>query len=152
MPELPASELRGAQLTRTAGAGGAIRRQNRGDRRRGADEEIHDAARDVAEPAHQCHRLGTGPWRHQAFRGVHDAADSNKAIGSTLPAQTAPRSAKLPDGAVHVEDIAVTIIDGIAERIGAIRYKGLPGEAVRWAKAAILDTVGVPLAGAGAPG
>jgi 2-methylcitrate dehydratase PrpD len=45
----------------------------------------------------------------------------------------------------------VTIIDGIAERIGAIRYEGLPAEAVRWAKAAILDTVGVTLAGAGEP-
>src|SRR5438067_9437235 len=54
-------------------------------------------------------------------------------------------------GAGRVEDIEVTIIDGIAERIGAIRYKGLPTEAVRWAKAAILDTVGVTLAGAGEP-
>jgi len=45
----------------------------------------------------------------------------------------------------------VTIIEGIAERVGAIRYDGLPPEAVRWAKAAILDTVGVTLAGAGAP-
>ena len=45
----------------------------------------------------------------------------------------------------------MTIIDGIAERIGAIRYEGLPTEAVRWAKAAILDTVGVTLAGAGEP-
>jgi 2-methylcitrate dehydratase PrpD len=50
-----------------------------------------------------------------------------------------------------VEDVEVTIIDGIAERIGAIRYEGLPAEAVRWAKAAILDTVGVTLAGAGEP-
>src|SRR5204863_3820834 len=54
-------------------------------------------------------------------------------------------------GAGRVEDIEVTIIDGIAERIGAIRYEGLPTEAVRWAKAAILDTVGVTLAGAGEP-
>ena len=45
----------------------------------------------------------------------------------------------------------MTIIEGIAERIGAIRYEGLPAEAVRWAKAAILDTVGVTLAGAGEP-
>ena len=45
----------------------------------------------------------------------------------------------------------MTIIDGIAERIGAIRYEGLPAEAVRWAKAAVLDTVGVTLAGAGEP-
>src|ERR1044071_7338056 len=81
MPELPTielpTELRRAQLDRIARAGRAICRPNRGDRRRGADEEIHDPARDVAEPAHQCHRLGTGPWRHQAFRGAHDAADSN---------------------------------------------------------------------------
>jgi len=45
----------------------------------------------------------------------------------------------------------VTIIEGIAERIGAIHYDGLPPEAVRWAKAAILDTVGVTLAGAAEP-
>src|SRR5438067_2718092 len=45
----------------------------------------------------------------------------------------------------------MTIIDGIAERIGAIHYDGLPPEAVRWAKMAILDTVGVTLAGAAEP-
>jgi 2-methylcitrate dehydratase PrpD len=45
----------------------------------------------------------------------------------------------------------VTIIDGIAEKIHAIHYDGLPAEAVRWAKAAILDTVGVTLAGAAEP-
>src|SRR5207248_10088477 len=49
------------------------------------------------------------------------------------------------------KDQEVTIIEGIAERIGAIRYEGVPSEAVRWAKAAILDTVGVTLAGAGEP-
>src|SRR3954468_7634134 len=54
-------------------------------------------------------------------------------------------------GAGRVGGIEVTIIDGIAERIGAIRYEGLPAEAVRWAKAAILDTVGVTLAGAAEP-
>src|SRR5438552_236821 len=43
----------------------------------------------------------------------------------------------------------MTIIDGIAERIAAIRYAGLPQQAVDWAKLAILDTVGVTLAGAG---
>ena len=45
----------------------------------------------------------------------------------------------------------MTIIEGIAERIGAIRYDGLPAEALHWAKMAILDTVGVTLAGAGEP-
>lgn len=45
----------------------------------------------------------------------------------------------------------VTIIEGIAERVGAIRSEGLPAEALRWAKAAILDTVGVTLAGAREP-
>jgi len=44
-----------------------------------------------------------------------------------------------------------TIIEGIAERIGHISYAGLPREAVHWAKAAILDTVGVTLAGAAEP-
>ena len=45
----------------------------------------------------------------------------------------------------------MTIIEGIAERVAAIHYEGLPAEAVRWAKAAILDTVGVTLAGAAEP-
>ena len=44
-----------------------------------------------------------------------------------------------------------TIIEGIAERIGHISYADLPPEAVRWAKTAILDTVGVTLAGAAEP-
>jgi 2-methylcitrate dehydratase PrpD len=47
----------------------------------------------------------------------------------------------------RVEDIAVTLIEQIAEKIEAIRYGDLPKEAVFWAKAAILDTVGVTLAG-----
>ncbi len=42
----------------------------------------------------------------------------------------------------------MTLIEQIAEKIAAIRYDGLPQEAVLWAKAAILDTVGVTLAGA----
>ena len=41
----------------------------------------------------------------------------------------------------------MTLIEQIAEKIAAIRYDGLPQEAVFWAKAAILDTVGVTLAG-----
>ena len=45
----------------------------------------------------------------------------------------------------------MTIIESIAERIGAIRYDGLPSEAVHWAKVAILDTVGVTLAGTREP-
>src|SRR5271156_3658285 len=43
----------------------------------------------------------------------------------------------------------MTLIEQIAEKIVAIRYDDLPHEAVGWAKAAILDTVGVTLAGAG---
>ena len=42
----------------------------------------------------------------------------------------------------------MTIIEGIAERLAAITYGDLPAEAVQWAKAAVLDTVGVTLAGA----
>ncbi|HWD60292.1 MAG TPA: MmgE/PrpD family protein [Stellaceae bacterium] len=42
----------------------------------------------------------------------------------------------------------MTLIEQIAERIVAIRSAELPREAVDWAKAAILDTVGVTLAGA----
>jgi 2-methylcitrate dehydratase PrpD len=45
----------------------------------------------------------------------------------------------------------MTIIEGIAERIAAITYDGLPQEAVEWAKMAVLDTVGVTLAGAAEP-
>jgi 2-methylcitrate dehydratase PrpD len=42
----------------------------------------------------------------------------------------------------------MTLIEQIAEKIVAIAYEDLPAEAVFWAKAAILDTVGVTLAGA----
>src|SRR5580704_5932199 len=42
----------------------------------------------------------------------------------------------------------MTLIEQIAEKIVAIRYDALPREAIHWAKAAILDTVGVTLAGA----
>src|SRR5437868_5546652 len=45
----------------------------------------------------------------------------------------------------------MTIIEGIAERVAAIAYADLPPEAVHWAKLAILDTVGVTLAGAAEP-
>ena len=45
----------------------------------------------------------------------------------------------------------MTIIDGIAERIAAINYGDLPPLAVDWAKTAILDTVGVTLAGSREP-
>ena len=43
----------------------------------------------------------------------------------------------------------MTLIEQIAEKIVAVRYADLPREAVDWSKAAILDTVGVTLAGAG---
>lgn len=43
----------------------------------------------------------------------------------------------------------MTLIEQIAEKIVAIRYQDLPRDAVAWSKAAILDTVGVTLAGAG---
>ena len=42
----------------------------------------------------------------------------------------------------------MTLLEQIAEKIVAIRYEDLPAEAVDWTKAAILDTVGVTLAGA----
>src|SRR5580704_13282482 len=41
----------------------------------------------------------------------------------------------------------MTLLEQIAEKIVAIRGEDLPPEAVDWAKAAILDTVGVTLAG-----
>ncbi|HWB50679.1 MAG TPA: MmgE/PrpD family protein [Stellaceae bacterium] len=43
----------------------------------------------------------------------------------------------------------MTLIEQIAANIVAIRFADLPCEAVEWSKAAILDTVGVTLAGAG---
>jgi 2-methylcitrate dehydratase PrpD len=43
----------------------------------------------------------------------------------------------------------MTIARELAHRIGAITYKGLPPDAVAWAKVGILDTVGVMLAGCG---
>ncbi len=42
----------------------------------------------------------------------------------------------------------MTLIESITERLAAISYGDLPAEAVDCAKAAILDTVGVTLAGA----
>ena len=45
----------------------------------------------------------------------------------------------------------MTLIEGIAERITAMRYGDLPPEAVHWAKVAIVDTVEVTLAGTPEP-
>jgi 2-methylcitrate dehydratase PrpD len=45
----------------------------------------------------------------------------------------------------------VTILEVLADRIVAVRYDDLPAEAIHWAKNAILDTVGVTLAGAAEP-
>jgi 2-methylcitrate dehydratase PrpD len=42
----------------------------------------------------------------------------------------------------------MTLALELAQRINALRYDGLPPEAVHWAKVGILDTVGVTLAGA----
>jgi 2-methylcitrate dehydratase PrpD len=42
----------------------------------------------------------------------------------------------------------MTLALELAKRINALRYDGLPAEAVHWAKIGILDTVGVTLAGA----
>lgn len=45
----------------------------------------------------------------------------------------------------------MTIAEALAERIAAVRFEGLPPEAVHWAKIGILDTVGCILAGAHEP-
>ena len=45
----------------------------------------------------------------------------------------------------------MTIIEGIAERVAAVTFADLPAEAVHSAKLAVLDTVGVTLAGAREP-
>ena len=45
----------------------------------------------------------------------------------------------------------MTIAEGLAERIHSVRYDALPEDALHWARVAILDTVGVTLAGASEP-
>ncbi len=45
----------------------------------------------------------------------------------------------------------MTIAEALAERIASVRYDALPEEAVRWARVAIIDTVGCTLAGASEP-
>src|ERR1700729_253110 len=45
----------------------------------------------------------------------------------------------------------MTIAEALAERIASVRYDALPEEAVRWARIAIIDTVGCTLAGASEP-
>ena len=45
----------------------------------------------------------------------------------------------------------MTLLETLAEHIAATRHDDLPPEAVHWAKTAILDTVGVTLAGAAEP-
>jgi 2-methylcitrate dehydratase PrpD len=45
----------------------------------------------------------------------------------------------------------MTLIETIAGHVAGIRYENLPPKAVHWAKVAILDTVGVTLAGAAEP-
>src|SRR4051812_45274756 len=38
------------------------------------------------------------------------------------------------------EEFVMTLLEGIADRIAAIRFADLPAEAVHWAKVGILDT------------
>ncbi len=45
----------------------------------------------------------------------------------------------------------MTIANGLAERIHSIGYDSLPQDALRWARAGVLDKVGVTLAGASEP-
>lgn len=45
----------------------------------------------------------------------------------------------------------MTIAEGLADRIGCVTYESLPDDALHWARVAILDTVGVTLAGAREP-
>src|SRR3974390_770776 len=45
----------------------------------------------------------------------------------------------------------MSIAEGLADRIAAVRYGALPPEALHWAKVAILDTVGCTLAGSYEP-
>src|SRR5204863_3395400 len=104
-------------------------------------------AREVAEPAHQRDRLGTGCWRQSGFSRLARCGRLKKRC--RLKQRHDQQSCAT--GAGRVGGIEVTIIEGIAERVAAIHYDGLPAEAVRWAKAAILDTVGVTLAGAAEP-
>lgn len=45
----------------------------------------------------------------------------------------------------------MTIAAGLADRIASVTYDSLPDDALHWARVAILDTVGVTLAGASEP-
>ena len=45
----------------------------------------------------------------------------------------------------------MTIAEGLADRIASVTYESLPDDALHWARVAILDTVGVTLAGASEP-
>ena len=45
----------------------------------------------------------------------------------------------------------MTIAEALAERIASVTYDALPRDAVHWSKVAILDTVGVTLAGSNEP-
>src|SRR5580692_5132690 len=45
----------------------------------------------------------------------------------------------------------MTIAAGLADRIVGVTYESLPDDALHWARVAILDTVGVALAGASEP-
>src|SRR5258708_33575579 len=45
----------------------------------------------------------------------------------------------------------MTIAEDLAQRLLALRYDDLPPEALRWARVAILDTVGCALAGSVEP-
>ncbi len=45
----------------------------------------------------------------------------------------------------------MTIAAGLADRITSVTYESLPDDALHWARVAILDTVGVTLAGASEP-
>ena len=45
----------------------------------------------------------------------------------------------------------MSVSEKIADRIAHARYEDLPAEAIHWAKVAILDTVGVTVAGSVEP-
>ena len=91
-----------------------------------------------------------------APRGCDDEADRGPGDGSARPngcdLLISRHSAYAPARNMPAREAArMTIADGLTERIHGVRYDTLPEDALHWARVAILDNVGVTLAGASEP-
>src|SRR3954452_12417619 len=131
-----------ALLPAAQGLGGAFGIVPRTGHRRDRPADVHDLSgsrrRSGSGRSRRIHRRerDTDAVRHQTRCGQ---GRPGRSAGDTLPTRHVRKAADL------------TLLEGIAERIGRIAFADLPPEAVHWAKTAILDTVGVTLAGAAEP-